>query len=152
MSLSPFPISDATRTASQKPLPNSFILQPEGKESTIEALSKFSCARDIKLIQIDTAVFSYEPVLRAPQEITTTPLAPELVTWQAGASLGSPPRSPFFVIHVMRTNSQQDLRQVINTPKSIILDQAQAASLLSGLTQRVAIIQGPPGKRYFVHR
>ena len=127
-------------------VPPEFILQLEGKQSTIEALSKLARAREVKLVQIDTAVFSYEPVLKALQEITSVPLAPELVTWKAGTFLEPPPHSPSYVIQALETNPTQDLSQVIKTPKSIILDRAQATSLLSGLTQRVAIIQGPPGK------
>lgn len=126
--------------------PPQLVLQLGGKHSTIAALSKLTSANKIKLIQIDTAVFSFEPVLKALQEITAMPLAPELVAWEPGVVLEPPPHSPSAVIQALRTNPQQDLREVINIPKSVVLDNAQAASLLSGLTQRVAIVQGPPGK------
>lgn len=126
--------------------PPRFVLQLEGKQATIDALCKCRGAQDIKLVQIDTAVFSYEPVLKALQQITAMPLAPELVNWEPGAVLEPPPHSPTAVIESLRRDPRQDLKSLIGTPKSIVLDPAQSSSLLSGLTERVSIIQGPPGK------
>ena len=122
--------------------PPEFALLLNGKQSTIVTLSKFVSAKSVKLVQIDTAVFSYEPVLKALQQITLMPLATELTQ---GKSLETPPNSPTSIIDALRQNPSQDLKDLIHCPKSIILDDAQARSLLSGLTQRMAIIQGPPG-------
>lgn len=125
--------------------PPQFSLIFKGKQSTVDALRRIPHARNVKLVQIDTAVFSFEPVLKALQEITSVPLSPELVMWEPGAILEPPPHSPSAVIEALKENPQQDLRDIIDIPNSIILDSSQAASLLTGLTQRVAIVQGPPG-------
>ncbi len=42
----------------------------------------------------------------------------------------------------------QNLRGVMSLHKSIVLDQSQMNALLSGLTQKVSIIQGPPGMSF----
>jgi hypothetical protein len=127
--------------------PPELVLQLHGAENTTRTLALLRGARDanVKLVQIDTAVFSYEPVLKALQEITSMPLAHELVAWGPESVLESPPRPPSGVVESIRRDPKQDLKTLIGSPKSIVLDNAQAASLLSGLTQRVSIIQGPPG-------
>ena len=127
--------------------PPEFILLLESKQGTVEALCKVFRTQNVKLVQIDTAVFSYEPVLKALQQISSMPLTPELVQWEPGKVFEQPPNAPSVVIEALRRDPKQDLKDLIKTPKSIILDDAQAASLLSGLTRRAAIIQGPPGTR-----
>ena len=122
--------------------PPEFILLLDGKHSTITTLSKFVRAQSVKLVQIDTAVFSYEPVLKALQQVTSMPLATELAQ---GESPEPPPNPPTLVIDALHQNPRQDLKDLLHCPKSIVLDDAQARSLMSGLTRRVAIIQGPPG-------
>jgi hypothetical protein len=42
-------------------------------------------------------------------------------------------------------NPSENLKPILGTPKDIKLDSSQARSLISGLTQKVALIQGPPG-------
>lgn len=123
--------------------PPEFVLLLDGKQSTKITMSKFVRAKSVKLVQIDTAVFSYEPVLKALQQITSMPLATELVQ---GESPELPPNPPTSIIDALRQNPSQDLKDLIQCPKSVVLDDAQARSLMSGLTRRVSIIQGPPGK------
>jgi len=48
--------------------PPTFVLRFDDKRSTANALIRLPSAQNIKLIQIDTAVFSYEPILTALQE------------------------------------------------------------------------------------
>ncbi|KZT74563.1 P-loop containing nucleoside triphosphate hydrolase protein [Daedalea quercina L-15889] len=124
--------------------PPEFVLLLEGKRSTIDTLYMSFRAENIKLVQIDTAVFSYEPVLKALQQITSMPLAPELVQRETLERL-HPPDSLTTIINALRRDPKQELKDLINCPNSVLLDDAQARSLLSGLTRRVAIIQGPPG-------
>ena len=66
--------------------PPEFVLQFEGQQATIDALCSFRNAKNIQLVQIDTAVFAYEPVLKRLQQITRMPLWRELLASKPGGS------------------------------------------------------------------
>ncbi|KAJ6619746.1 P-loop containing nucleoside triphosphate hydrolase protein [Mycena sp. CBHHK59/15] len=121
------------------------VLQLEGDASIKKTLTRIKAAKSVKLIQIDTAVFAFEPVLKALQEMRSMPLAPELLFWTKDDILRQPLSGPESVINALTINPRSDLQTLLKTPKSIILDGSQAASLLSGLRQKVSLIQGPPG-------
>lgn len=129
------------------PLPN-IVLQFQGETSTKNALLRLKSAKHIKLLQIDTAIFSFEPILRALQDIRDLPLSQELLFWQTGKPAGLLTAGTIAqnVVSAIQWNSGQDLQSIIGTSKSIKLDKSQAESLLAGLTQQVSLIQGPPGK------
>ena len=104
-------------------------------------------ARKIKLVQINTAIFSYEPVLSTLQNIKDLPLSQELLFWKPGDGVelvkhGSKMK---LLVQMIQDNPRKDLKSYLGSSKSINLDNAQATSLLSGLTQTVSLIQGPPG-------
>ncbi|KZP13920.1 P-loop containing nucleoside triphosphate hydrolase protein [Athelia psychrophila] len=121
------------------------ILQFEGEASTINALIALKAGKHFKLVQIDTAVFSFEPVLKRLQAAKTVPLSTELVFWKADSTLERPSFCPSRVLEAIQADPHQDLQGLLNTSKSIKLDNSQAASLIAGLSQNVALIQGPPG-------
>ncbi|KAJ7494732.1 P-loop containing nucleoside triphosphate hydrolase protein [Mycena galericulata] len=124
--------------------PPMFVLQLEGDATISKVLLRLKTAKDIKLVQIDTAVFAFEPVLKALQEMKSMPLAPELLFWSADDILRNPSSSPTHIISALTSNPRCDVGRLLNTPKSIVLDASQAKSLLSALTQKVSLIQGPP--------
>ncbi len=131
--------------------PPEIVLEFEGETSTQNFLLKMKSAKKVKLIQIDVALFSYEPILTALKRMKVLPLAQELLFWKDGSEL-SQPLQPFALqsaIHSFERNPGQDLQAVLSLGKSIILDRAQAMSLLSGLKQNVSLIQGPPGMLLF---
>ncbi|KAJ7773271.1 P-loop containing nucleoside triphosphate hydrolase protein [Mycena metata] len=161
---------DEVRLAEKPPKGPVVILQLESEASLIKTLIKLKQNRKphVKLIQIDTAIFSYEPVLRALKEMRDMPLADELLCWSPNSTLEPPSypesaarfagigalrahmtplksTSPSAIAEAIRSNPRQDLSTLLDTPKSIVLDDSQASSLLAGLTQRVSLIQGPPG-------
>ncbi|KAJ7756428.1 P-loop containing nucleoside triphosphate hydrolase protein [Mycena maculata] len=125
--------------------PPILVLQVDGDATTSKVLLRLKAAKDIKLVQIDTAVFAFEPVLKALQEAKTMPLSPELLFWTPDDILRSPSSSPTSIINALISNPRCDVGKLLGTPKSIILDSSQAASLLSALKQKVSLIQGPPG-------
>lgn len=98
-------------------------------------------------MQIDTAVFSYEPVLQRLQDIKTVELKDELLCWEKGVLMQPPPSPPTNVIcRIEEAGPAYDLQPLLQTTgKPIVLDPAQTASLLMGLKQRVSLVQGPPG-------
>jgi len=121
-------------------------LQLAGKASISKSLLKLKTAKHVRLVQIDTAVFAYEPVLRGLQEIRHMPLVDELLLWSPDSVLKHARHAPNVLIEDLETDPTQDIQDIMGTAKSINLDESQMNSLLSGLKQRVSLIQGPPGK------
>jgi hypothetical protein len=134
-------------------VPPEIVLQFEGGESAINALRKLKLGDNVTLIQIDTALFSYEPILKGLQKIRTLPLSSELLLWKKGdnisfiSSTDQPKKrkKAMQVVEALRRNPQTDLRSLLSIKKSIRLDNTQAASFISGLEQTISLIQGPPG-------
>lgn len=121
------------------------ILQLENEESIKKALRKLQMKGDITLVQIDTAVFAYEPVLRALQQASTLPLSEELLLWKQDTIVSEARLQATHVVDTIRSNPGVDLRSLLGGSDSIRLDVSQTESLLSGLIQRLSLIQGPPG-------
>lgn len=130
-------------------LPPVFVVQLEGEAGTVNILTRLKTARSVKMVQIDTALFAYEPVLKAIQDIKDLPLSDELLFWDKD----SPARPPSFeepdIVAALEENPGCDLQSYLGTSSPIRLDEKQAASLVTGLTQKVSLIQGPPGE--FIH-
>jgi hypothetical protein len=135
---------DETRLAKNPP---EIVLQFENTEGTRFALRKLKRENDIKLIQIDTAVFAYEPVLKGLQQAINLPLSSELLLWKKGDVLEEIPMAnqATMAINALREDPRTNLKPLLRTATDIRLDASQARSLLSGLTQKVSLIQGPPG-------
>jgi len=134
---------DIDRLAQKPPI---VTLQLSGKASTSKSLLKLKTAKNVRLVQIDTAVFSYEPVLRSLQELRDMPLEDELLLWTSDSVVNHPRHAPNALINDLKSNPTQDIQDILGTTKSIKLDESQMKSLLSGLQQRVSLIQGPPGE------
>lgn len=127
--------------------PPVIVLQFDGQRSATKTLLKLKTANNIKLVQINTAIFSYEPVLVALQNTKEVPLSRELLFWEDGASVDVVEQTLAMASLVRRIQRypRHDLSSYLKSSKSIMLDHAQEASLLAGLTQTVSLIQGPPG-------
>ena len=121
-------------------------LQFTGKTSTTKALLKLKTAKSVKLVQIDTAVFAFEPVLRGLQKLKDMPLVDEILFWYPKSLMPQPSHAPTAFIGEVESNPARDLQDLLNTTKSIQLDDSQTSSLLTGLKQKLSLIQGPPGK------
>jgi hypothetical protein len=109
------------------------------------ALMRVPKARHVKLIQIDTAVFAYEPILAALQMKPTLPLEREILFFKEGMALEPPVHQPKAYVGAIKAAPTQNLQRLLGTPEATHLDQAQADALINALSQRVALIQGPPG-------
>ncbi|KAJ4292670.1 hypothetical protein N0V90_009333 [Kalmusia sp. IMI 367209] len=106
-------------------------------------ISKFSPS--LEFVQVDTAVFAYEPILRCLQGIVEVPLKEQLLDYTSGSSETLSGIQPSRIIQAISEHSHRDLRDIVDTTRSVELDKAQALSLLAGLSKRVSLIQGPPG-------
>lgn len=126
-------------------LPPKLVLHIEGSANIVRALLKLKTADAIKLIQIDTALFAYQPVLQAIQKLRVIPLSKEVLFWD---SVSKPEQSNSIqasLLQSLRANPSQDLQPILNASKSITLDKSQFASFVMGLAQALSLIQGPPG-------
>lgn len=133
---------DVDQLAEQLPI---VTLQFTGKTSTEKALLRLKTARSVRLVQIDTAVFAFEPILRGLQELKDMPLVDELLFWGPESPIPQPSHAPTAFIGQLETDPTRDLQDLLYTTNSVHLDDSQASSLLTGLKQRVSLIQGPPG-------
>lgn len=62
--------------------PPVIVLQFEGEVNAVKALLKMKNASNFTIIPVDTAVFAYEPVLKALQESRILPLSQHLLFWK----------------------------------------------------------------------
>ena len=128
------------------------VLQLDGAVNIKRTLAIFHATKSVQLIQIDAAAFSFEPVLTALQRMKSVPLDKEIIFW----SPDSPTRETQHkaalqhVINTVTSKFSVNLRSLLALPAAICLDESQARSLVAGLTQRVSLIQGPPGEHYLI--
>ncbi|KAJ2919476.1 hypothetical protein MD484_g928, partial [Candolleomyces efflorescens] len=129
-----------------KPLPI-IVVQLEGNEGIMKTLRKIKTSAQLTLIQIDTALFAYEFVLKALQQAHNLPLSEELLMWKPDSTPQELEYSEQanLVVNALRSNPACNLQRLLQTKDSIELDPSQSSSLLHGLVQRVSLIQGPPG-------
>jgi hypothetical protein len=119
-------------------------------ESATSALLRLKLADRIQLIQLNTATFAYEPVLKQLQLTKQISLEGQIMNWKKNEA------AEMLVLHKsnsldrlikkLEADPSCDLQSVLKLPKSTRLDECQARCLLSSLTQLLSMIQGPPGK------
>jgi hypothetical protein len=128
-----------------------FLIQITDKRIILDVLLRLKTATTVKLVQIDVAIFAYEPVLLALQNIKDIPFAEELLHWKEESwtkevSLTAKLRLRVEeLIQIPKMDLSKAHHLDTTDGKPIVLDSAQMQSLIAGLTQRVSLIQGPPG-------
>lgn len=132
-------------------LPPAISVRFSGREECVaKALLDLASARRIVLIQLNTAAFSYEPVLRQLQSTKQLLLQDEIMLWDREQELRKSPLSnqddmAKFLDNV-RAHPSGELKELLGLAKKTKLDVSQARCLLNGLTQRLSLVQGPPGR------
>jgi len=132
--------------------PPVFMVQLEGEASTVNVLTRLKTASNVKIVQIDTALFAYEPVLKAIQGIKDVPLAEELLLWTEDSHTRPLSFDEPDIVAALKLNPGCELQSYLGTSLSVKLDEQQAASLITGLTQKVSLIQGPPGEFIYLNQ
>ena len=130
--------------------PPILCVQFSGKDdSIVKALSALKQAKQVRLIQLSTAMFAYEPVLKRLQEIKELALKDEIMLWDPDEQISTAPilsqASITDLVMRLRHDPSADLKQVLDLPEPTQLDPSQANCLLGGLTQKLSLVQGPPG-------
>ena len=125
--------------------PSSIMVQFTDDCSLRSTLFKAKSASKIKLIQLATAIFAFEPFLRRLQEMRSLPLGDSLIDWEDGNEIEASSFRPPSILQGLEDSAGKELKQLLGAQKSVILDESQVSSLISCLHQRVSLVQGPPG-------
>lgn len=127
-------------------LPAAITVQFADDSALPYALSKLKTSENVKLVQLDAAIFAFEPFLRRLQEMNNVPLIEEILHWEIGKDIGGPSFQPARVIKTLNSQSGKELKEILRVKKSVILDKSQMESLRACLLQRISLVQGPPGE------
>ena len=129
--------------------PAIIVLRIADEASFRQALLACKSGADLSFVQVDTAVFAYEPILKCLQTITDLPLQEQLLNRHTDTEEATSGLQPQDIVDTISNRWQDNLQDVVGTDRPIKLDAAQTESLISGLTKRVSLIQGPPGMSVF---
>ena len=132
-------------------LPPIITIQLEGGEDCISrALIKLKSSKQIRLIQLNTAMFSCEPVLHQLQKMNQLLLNEEVMLWTPDGTIRTVPLaehpSVIDLVSKLQTDPSYQIQHVLQLERSTKLDESQTQCLIRGLTQRLTLVQGPPGK------
>lgn len=132
--------------AKQPPI---LCLQIPGANSE-RALRNIKGAKAVKLVQLNTALFSYAPILKQLPEIKELPFEDEILRWNAELKpqppgYGIPPKISTLLGDLL-TNPSLDIQGALQLPSPTTLDKSQAACFVTGMHRRLSAIQGPPGQ------
>jgi hypothetical protein len=119
--------------------------------ATENTLLRIKTAKNIKLVQLSTAVFAYEPVLKQLKEIKELSLENDILHWEKSKDLPPPSFTldtiMLDIIAAVEDDPTRDLQHVLRLPHSTRLDRSQASCFIAGLRQRLSLVQGPPGNQ-----
>ena len=132
--------------------PSEIVLRITDEASVKKVLYASKSLPALQFVQVDTAVFAYEPILDCLQNMTTIPLREQLFSFMPCANEALSEIRPINALKKIIQQKAHDLKDIIGTSESIELDVAQAESLLAGLAKKVSLIQGPPGMLILAHR
>ena len=102
-------------------------------------------AQHIQLIQLSTSIFAYEPVLKQLQKIDWLKLGDELMYSNEATSLTDINASHVEILDDIEDDPSFDLQVYLELSKPTCLDASQVACFQAGLTQKISLVQGPPG-------
>lgn len=106
-------------------------------------------AKVVRVVQLNTALFSYAPVLKQLQEMKELPFEEEILRC-SGDTRPKPLNYPLSrqgktMVAGLLQDSSFDIQDTLTLPKSTRLDKSQVSCFLSALLSRLSLIQGPPG-------
>ena len=120
-------------------------------ESSVErVISVVKSSLSVSFIQLNTPLFSYEPILKQLKAIRNLPLAEVLfagdrdcigndIEFRMDPSLQS-------ILGQVEKDGVVRIDKVLSLSRETRLDKSQAQCFIAGLRQKVCVIQGPPGK------
>jgi hypothetical protein len=126
--------------------PSIVVLRVDDAATFSNVLKTCKTSPDLAFVQVDTAVFAYEPILKCLQRMSELPLEEQVLNHAPGSGEVPSGIQPTDIIKDIRENWHEDLQNVVSFTSPVQLDLAQAESLTTGLANRLSIIQGPPGQ------
>ncbi|RFU29842.1 hypothetical protein B7463_g6507, partial [Scytalidium lignicola] len=119
------------------------------EEDLLTRLPPIKGAKNVKLVQLSTALFSYAPILKGLKEIKELPFEDEILLWNADSKV-KPSECEFSsdiinLVNDLLRNHSRDIQNTLQLPNPTKLDRSQAACFISGIQRRVSSILGPPG-------
>lgn len=111
-----------------------------------QTLVKLKKAARIQLIQLNTAIFAYEPILKQLQRIDWLGLGDELMYSTDANPVPSDSASVSSILDSLDEDHSLNLQHSLGLRKKTSLDESQASCFRAGLTQSLSLIQGPPGE------
>lgn len=122
---------------------------PDCEIAVRHILSGLRAAKDVQMVQLGTAAFAYQPILQQLQNVKLLPLAEKILQWSPDNTvlemIQSDSTSLNNLVSQLKSNPSMELQSALSLRKSTKLDSCQARSLIAGLAQQIAIVQGPPG-------
>lgn len=125
--------------------PPEVVIRVFGTTALKKTLMTLKLHGDVQFLMVDSPVFAYEPVLKCLQEKTDLPLSKELLEDCAGENVLGSGHIPDHIIEQLKETKSAGIENILRTNKAVNLDPSQFESFVSGLHQRVSLIQGPPG-------
>jgi len=119
-----------------------------GNETTLRRVLKgLRNSTHIEMLQLNTALFAYQPILQQLQNTRYVPLAESIMSWHHPQEIPKVkmPSSLQSLVERLESEPSTELQHLLSLRKPVKLDQSQASSLAVGLSQQIALIQGPPG-------
>ena len=147
-------VSFATLFRIEEPLmedPPAIVLRIPGEAALEKLLVTLKTPDQLEFVLMDTPVFAYEPILSCLQDKVELPLWRQILTVNSKETSTTDyvsSISPTTLIERLENRGDQSLQDILHLLKPTQLDESQMGSLLSGLTQSVSLIQGPPGMRF----
>src|SRR5258708_15822977 len=110
----------------------------DNEELTAKSLFALKTSSNLKLVSINCAVFSYEPILMALQHLLPSQLAlqEEILHWYPGIPLQKPVSFPYvqsLLRHFLLDSQSLQSQLLLKTP--VTLDVSQSASFIASLEQ-----------------
>ena len=128
-------------------IPPAVCVQCTEEKSLHDLLVSLKKARPIRLVQLNTATFAYEPVLRQLQNTKLLALGNDLVSSTKVSASALDTAGLQAVIDIVEQDYSQELKTLLSLPRRTTLDASQAKCFVAGLSQRLSLIQGPPGEQ-----
>ena len=100
---------------------------------------------DVEFFLVDASVFAYEPILKRLQDMAILPLKEELFLYEDGNPVGMSDVVPRSFVSKLEGKVNSDISGLLGIGKPVQIDSSQLQSLITGLTQSISLIQGPPG-------
>lgn len=123
-------------------------LRISGQEALKKCFLYLKMYNDVEFLLVDAPIFAYEPTLKRLQGMAILPLKEELFLYEKGKLVGMSGLVPLSLACKLDEEVNSDISDILGTTKPVKLDWSQLRSLVAGLTQRVSLIQGPPGMKH----